>query len=359
MHRRYQLKTPKLVEQLEHHATDPAPLDLTAELALARIAPPGVAREARTDPEDGMKLVEKVTRSSSGSRTSTPRITSPTRSSSGSCSPSAQILEFYVDRQGHAVEDQRGLVRRPCHLSPRRVDWSYDGGVLDAPLLAPSDPWAQALAEVFGDTSPTLAPEDLANGVLEPAPRMPLRQFVEQAWPILEPEALFIPNWHVDAICAHLEAVIDGRIRRLVINVPPGFMKSLLVCVFWPAWVWTFRPGWRGIFSSYAGDLAIRDSVKCRALIESEWYRGTFAPSWQLSSDQNVKSYFQNTRMGFRLSLSVGGKGTGFRGHCVVVDDPLNVRDGFSDLALDEVVRWWDKTMSTRQRPARRRAHRS
>jgi predicted phage terminase large subunit-like protein len=231
---------------------------------------------------------------------------------------------------------------------PATFDWSYDGGVLDAPLLAPSDPWAQALAEVFGDTSPTLAPEDLANGVLEPAPRMPLRQFVEQAWPILEPESLFIPNWHIDAICAHLEAVIDGRIRRLVINVPPGFMKSLLVCVFWPAWIWTFRPGWRGIFSSYAGDLAIRDSVKCRTLIESEWYKGTFAPSWQLASDQNVKSYFQNTRMGFRLSLSVGGKGTGFRGHCVVVDDPLNVKDAFSDLALDEAVRWWDKTMSTR-----------
>jgi predicted phage terminase large subunit-like protein len=163
-----------------------------------------------------------------------------------------------------------------------------------------------------------------------------------------------VDNWHVGAICEHLEAVSSSQIQRLLINVPPGHAKSLLVSVFWPAWVWATRPSWRGIFSSYAGDLAIRDSVRCRSLIEDDWYRSNFQTGrpgfekWSLSSDQNVKSYFRNTRTGERMSLSVGGKATGFRGDCVVVDDPLNAKEAMSKLARDEAIYWWDKVMSSR-----------
>lgn len=55
---------------------------------------------------------------------------------------------------------------------------------------------------------------------------------------MLEPGTSFVPGIHVDAICAHLQAVIDGKIRDLIINVPPGHAKSLLTCVFWPAWAY-------------------------------------------------------------------------------------------------------------------------
>ena len=63
-----------------------------------------------------------------------------------------------------------------------------------------------------------------------------LREFVLQAWPIVEPSTPFVPGWHIDAIIEHLEAVSRGQIRNLLINVPPRHMKSLLVSVFWPAW---------------------------------------------------------------------------------------------------------------------------
>lgn len=178
--------------------------------------------------------------------------------------------------------------------------------------------------------------------------RISLAEFVRGAWPIIEPGTPLVWNWHLDAICEHLEAVTDGRIRRLLINIPPGHMKSLLVSVFWPAWVWTKRPEWRALFGSYAMDLAIRDSVRCRDIITSDWYQDTFRPQWKLKGDQNVKSYFTNSQQGFRFSLSVGGQATGWRGDAMVVDDPLNVKDQWSSLARQEALRWWDQTMSSR-----------
>jgi predicted phage terminase large subunit-like protein len=186
------------------------------------------------------------------------------------------------------------------------------------------------------------------RGSAENAARSSLAEFARLGWHVLEPTTPLIWNWHIDAICEHLEAVTHGRIRRLLINVPPGHLKSLLVAVFWPAWVWLHDPSWRAIFASYSGDLSIRDSVRCRDLLESEWYQGTFRPSWEFKTDQNVKSHFENTARGSRSATSVGGKGTGFRADCVVFDDPLNVEEYPSERALAAAISWWDKRMSSR-----------
>ena len=104
-------------------------------------------------------------------------------------------------------------------------------------------------------------------------------EFVRQAWHVIEPSTPFVPGWHIDAIIDHLEAVSYGHIRNLLINVPPRHMKSLLVSVLWPAWEWTRWPERRWLFSSYAATLSIRDSVKCRRLIESPWYRARWGES--------------------------------------------------------------------------------
>ena len=178
--------------------------------------------------------------------------------------------------------------------------------------------------------------------------RRHLRDFVKYAWPILEPETPLVWSWHVEAICDHLEAVSAGEIKRLLINVPPGHAKSLLVSVFWPAWVWTRRPSWRALFASYKAELAIRDSVRCRSVIQSDWYQTAFRPEWKLSGDQNVKSYFQNSATGARQSIGVGGGATGFRGDAVVVDDPLKADEWPSPDELEKVISWWDFQMSSR-----------
>ena len=64
-----------------------------------------------------------------------------------------------------------------------------------------------------------------------------LRKFIELSWHQIEPGKEFIPGWHIDAISEHLEAITKGHLTRLIINIPPGCMKSLTACVFWPAWV--------------------------------------------------------------------------------------------------------------------------
>ncbi len=175
-----------------------------------------------------------------------------------------------------------------------------------------------------------------------------LYEFVKQAWHVLEPTTEYVDGWHIHAICLHLEAVTRGEIQLLLINVPPGHMKSLLVDVFWPAWVWLKNPGWRVIYATYAQDLTERHSGLCRDLIQSQWYQETFCPQWQLSDDQNTKAFFTNTGGGFRLALSRDGQGTGHRAHTICADDPISAEEAYSESIRKRCIRWWDKTMSTR-----------
>ena len=174
-----------------------------------------------------------------------------------------------------------------------------------------------------------------------------LREFVAQAWPVLEPDTPLVDGIHVSAICEHLQALTEGRIRNLIINVPPGHTKSLLTCVFWPAWVWICHPEARWLFSSYRQPLATRDSVKCRRLIASAWYQERWGRNCQLASDQNQKDRFENTRTGYRLVVPLGA-GTGERGDYVVVDDPHSVDQAESDAQRQGSIEWWNGSMATR-----------
>ena len=175
-----------------------------------------------------------------------------------------------------------------------------------------------------------------------------LREFVRLAWPIIEPSTPFVPGWHIDAIIDHLEAVTNGQIRNLLINVPPRHMKSLLVSVLWPAWEWIQHPERRWLYSSYAAILSIRDSVKCRTLIESPWYQARWADRYALASDQNTKMRFENNRSGYRIATSVGGTVTGEGGDRIVCDDPHNVGEVESDSVRKSTIDWFDVVMSTR-----------
>jgi len=178
--------------------------------------------------------------------------------------------------------------------------------------------------------------------------RRKLRDFIREAWTVIEPGTEFCPGWHIDAISDHLEAVTRGEIRNLLITLPPRHAKSLTVCIFWPAWVWITYPEKRWLFASYGANLSIRDSVSCRRLIQSSWYQRHWAGRFRLTSDQNSKVRFENDRTGFRLATSVGGSITGEGGDFVVVDDPHNIAEVHSDTMRQAVLTWWDETMSTR-----------
>jgi predicted phage terminase large subunit-like protein len=183
-----------------------------------------------------------------------------------------------------------------------------------------------------------------------------LADFIKQGWRNMDPSN-FISNWHIDAICEHLEAVSRGEIKRLIINVPPRHMKSLSVSVAWPAWTWAQAENKdmplmgahvRFLAASYAQSLSTRDNVKCRRLIQSQWYRDNWGDRFDLTGDQNTKIRFENDHQGYRIATSVDGTATGEGGDVIIVDDALSAGDAGSPVARNAVTEWWDGTMSTR-----------
>ena len=180
--------------------------------------------------------------------------------------------------------------------------------------------------------------------------RRSLRSFSRQAWPIVEPNREFQDNWHIGAVCEHLEAVTAGEINRLLILVPPGSMKSLTVAVFWPAWVWgpLGEPWKRWMFSSYVQHLSTRDSIRCRRVIRSPWYQRRWGDQFRMVDDRDTLTFFQNNHMGHRLATSTDGVSTGERGDVVVADDPHSVREAESETKRQGVLTWWSEAMSTR-----------
>ncbi len=146
-------------------------------------------------------------------------------------------------------------------------------------------------------------------------------EFIAAAWPHFDP-APFVPNWHIKVVADHLQAVAEGKIRRLLINVPPGTAKTSIVSVMYTAWLWTRDPSKRIISASHSLDLATDASKNARDLITSEWYQRLWPT--KLKDDQNKKTAFQNAAGGSRASYAFTGI-TGRRGNVVICDDPHSV----------------------------------
>jgi predicted phage terminase large subunit-like protein len=182
-----------------------------------------------------------------------------------------------------------------------------------------------------------------------------LAEFIRQAWPIVEPATPYSHNWHIDLICEHLEAVTAGDITRLVVNIPPRNTKSLCVTVMWPCWEWIRRPELRYLCCSYAASLSTKHSVDRRRIIESEWYQANW-PHVHLTSDQNQKTEYENTSRGVMVATSVGGTATGKGGNRVIVDDPVNPEEAYSEVKRVAAHDYMDKTLPSRLDDKRRDA---
>ena len=183
-----------------------------------------------------------------------------------------------------------------------------------------------------------------------------LVEFVKLAWHVVEPGADYVHGWHIDFICEHLEAITDGVeledgafYNRLLVNVPPGAMKSLLTGVFWPAWWWGPRnePHKRFLCASHSQSLAIRDSTKMRRLVASEWYQDRWGDRVKLTGDQNAKTKFETTATGFREAVAAGSI-TGSRGDIVIIDDPHSVESAASDAMRASTAEWFLEAVPTR-----------
>ena len=175
-----------------------------------------------------------------------------------------------------------------------------------------------------------------------------LYEFVRQSWHVVEPGIPFIPSWHIEEICEHLEAITSGELRKLLINIPPRHSKSTIVSVMWPMWEWQVSPEEKFLCASYSGNLSIRDNLKARRLVQSPWYQERWGHLFKLAGDQNAKQRFENDRTGYRLATSVGGTATGEGGSRLVLDDPHSAQEAQSDVIRESALEWFDVVWSTR-----------
>lgn len=174
--------------------------------------------------------------------------------------------------------------------------------------------------------------------------------FVSEAWGVVDPEP-FVDGQHIKAICDALEQCARRDIQSLVINVPPGHGKSMITAVMFPAWLWGpyNHPHERLLIGSHSIRLAERDSVTCRALIESPWYQNRWGDRFKLADDQNAKGRYKNSKGGERVVCSPGSKPTGESAEIILVDDAHDINQ-ISEDSLQTVRDWYDLALSTRIR---------
>lgn len=198
---------------------------------------------------------------------------------------------------------------------------------------------------------PTL-PSEVDRQLLAEQCRRSFAVFVQRFWAVCDPYKL-VWNWHIQAICDHLQAVTEGTISNLVICVPPGHAKSMLVSVLWQPWQWIDRPHIRELYGSYDENLTYRDSIKSKDVVKSARYQRVFRPDWKIRMDVDSKGYYANTAHGSRRTYYMGSTHkTGWRGDHVIVDDPLSAEDRYNRRKKLAVVETWDKVLSTRVNPS-------
>lgn len=165
-----------------------------------------------------------------------------------------------------------------------------------------------------------------------------LAGFVKEAWHVLEPTNPLKWSWHLDAMCEHLQAISEGRLEpRLIINVPPGSSKSMIVSVLWQAWEWgpLGRPSMRYLTSSFEEGNVTRDTRKTRDLIRSEWFRALWP---NVTLVRAGETSFANEDTGTREGVAFASI-TGKRGDRFVIDDPHSLDGAESETERAKATR--------------------
>src|SRR5271167_1392934 len=176
--------------------------------------------------------------------------------------------------------------------------------------------------------------------------RLDFAAFAQQCFRELNPLTPLAMNWHVEVMTAKLAAVYRGEIRRLIINVPPRYLKSLLGSVAFPAWCLGRRPGTQIICASYAQDFADKLARDCRRIIMCDWFERAFPT--RLSAQRQAVGEFETTQQGCRLATSVGGVLTGRGADLIIIDDPLKPEEALSQAQRQAANDWFDHTLYSR-----------
>jgi hypothetical protein len=187
---------------------------------------------------------------------------------------------------------------------------------------------------------------DLSHLEYQAILRSDLSCFAERCFAQLNPQTMFLMSWHIEVIAATLTAVRDGKIRRLIINLPPRHLKSSLASIAFPAWCLGHDPSAQILCVSYAQDLADKLARDCRSIMMSPWYRQIFPT--RLAPHRQAVQEFVTTRQGYRLATSTGGVLTGRGADLILIDDPLKPEEALSEARRNATTEWYLNTLYSR-----------
>ena len=157
----------------------------------------------------------------------------------------------------------------------------------------------------------------------------------------------FLPNCHINAMTYAAQRVIDGKLKRLIVTVPPRHLKSIIFSVALPAFLLGRDPTERIICVSYSNDLAIKHANDFRAVLNSSWYRRIF-PETRISRDKDTQTETMTTLRGYRMATSLGGTLTGRGARLIILDDPQKPDEALSEAHRNRAAQWFDSTLQTR-----------
>ena len=177
--------------------------------------------------------------------------------------------------------------------------------------------------------------------------RLDFPSFFQRSFQTVVPGQVFLPNWHMEAMCHALMLCLQGEIQRLIITLPPRSGKSICASVAFPAFALGQDPQLRIVCASYSQELAAKHARDFRAVLESSWYRSLF-PKTRINSRKNTEGEIETTARGYRMSTSVGGTLTGRGGNIIVIDDSMKPADATSDVKRTAVNEWFDGTLLSR-----------
>src|SRR5467141_3310740 len=189
--------------------------------------------------------------------------------------------------------------------------------------------------------------ENLTRAEYETLLRQDLGTFAARCFQDLNPQTELAMNWHLEVIAARLTAVREGKIRRLIINLPPRHLKSLMASIAFPAWCLGHDPSAQILSVSYAQELADKLARGCRSIMTSPWYRQIFPT--RLAQHRQAVQEFITTRRGYRLATSNGGVLTGRGADLILIDDPLKPEEALSEAQRQAANEWYDHTLYSRQ----------
>ena len=173
--------------------------------------------------------------------------------------------------------------------------------------------------------------------------------FCKAAWQYYLPGRPLIWNWHMSQICHVLQLVADGEITGwVIITVPPRSSKSSIVSVLFPAFLWTRTPHIQIVTFSHSERFSIRDAVNTRMLLMNEWYQQRWGHVFQFTDDQNQKHRYTNSARGHRIAFGLRQSITGEGGDVLIIDDPLDAKDVYSDVRRQTILDSIDQTLPTR-----------